>query len=82
MEKLVKEYVDILTSPGYASEHFWALEARIKKDKKHPGVQVEMRKSRAIWDIASFVQKKVITIDDLEGFSEELIDSVDFILNR
>ena len=37
MEKLVKEYVDILTSPGYASEHFWALEERIKKDKKHPG---------------------------------------------
>ena len=41
-----------------------------------------MRKSQAIWDIASFVQKKVITIDDLEGFSEELIDSVDFILSR
>ena len=37
MEKLSKEYVKLLTSPGNASDHFWELEKRIKQDKKHPG---------------------------------------------
>ena len=42
MEQLVKEYVDLLSSPGNASDHFWELEKRIKRDKKHPGVILEM----------------------------------------
>ena len=28
MEKLSKEYVKLLTSPGNASDHFWELEKR------------------------------------------------------
>lgn len=51
-------------------------------DKKHPGVILEMKKSEAIWDIAIFIKKKVITIKELEGFSQELIDYVTVILNR
>ena len=51
-------------------------------DKKHLGVILEMKKSEAIWDIAIFIKKKVITIKELEGFSQELIDSVTKILNR
>ena len=38
MEQLNQEYVNLLTSPGNASDHFWELEKRIKQDKKHPGV--------------------------------------------
>jgi len=41
-----------------------------------------MRKSEAIWDIAIFIKKKVITMKDLDGFSQVLIDSVTEILNR
>ena len=82
MEQLVKEYVDLLSSPGNASDHFWELEKRIKRDKKHPGVILEMNKSDAIWDIALFVKQKVITMDDLQGFSTDLIDAVKLILNR
>lgn len=82
MEQLVKEYVELLSSPGNASDHFWELEKRIKKDKKHPGVLLEMRKSEAIWDIAIFVGHEVITLEDLDGFSEELIDAVKRILGR
>ena len=63
-------------------QHFWELEKRIKKDKKHPGVMIELRKSDALWDIAMFVNKKVITMNDLEGFSEDLIDAVKVILSR
>ncbi|HKM22881.1 MAG TPA: multidrug transporter [Lachnospiraceae bacterium] len=82
MERLTKEYIKLLSSPGNASDHFWELEERIKKDKKHPGVMIELRKSDALWDIAMFVNKKVITMDELEGFSEELIDAVKLILSR
>lgn len=82
MGQLAKEYVELLTSPGNASDHFWALEKRIKQDKKHPGVLIELRKSTAIWDIAYFVRDGVITMDELEGFSEDLIDAVKLILSR
>ncbi len=82
MERLQKEYIQLLSSPGNASDHFWELEKRIKQDKKHPGVCLELRKSEAIWDIAGFVRKKVITMDDLNGFSPQLIDSVKEIIDR
>lgn len=82
MERLTKEYIDLLSSPGSASDHFWELEKRIKQDKKNPGVLIELRRSTAIWDIAIFVGNKVITIDELEGFSEDLIDAVKLILSR
>lgn len=82
MERLIKEYIDLLNSPGNASDHFWELEKRIKQDKKNPGVLIEMRRSTAIWDIAIYVGNKVITLDELEGFSEDLIDAVKLILSR
>ena len=80
MEQLSKEYIEILSAPGNASDHFWEIEDRIKKDKKHPGVILEMSKSNAIWDIAMLIGYKVITMDDLDGFSEELIEGVKLIL--
>ena len=82
MEQLSKEYIEILSAPGNASDHFWEIEERIKKDKKHPGVILEMSKSNAIWDIAMLIGYKVITMDDLEGFSEDLIEGVKLILSR
>lgn len=82
MEQLTKKYIELLSSPGNASDHFWELEKRIKNDKKHPGVMLETKKSEAIWDIAILIKKKVITIKELEGFSQELIDYVTVILNR
>lgn len=82
MERLTKKYIEMLSSPGKASDHFWELEKRIKNDKKHPGVMLEMNKSEVMWDIAIFIKKKVITMKDLDGFSQVLIDSVTEILNR
>ncbi|MBP3901597.1 MAG: hypothetical protein J6D53_09155 [Blautia sp.] len=76
MEGLVREYIDLLNSPGRASTHFWELEKRIRKDINHPGVIMEMRRSTAIWNIAKLVSTKVITLEDLDGFSPELIDAV------
>ncbi len=82
MKRLTKEYIDLLCAPGNPSDHFWELEKRIKEDKKHPGVIIEMKKSNAIWNIARFVTDEVITIDEIQGFSEELIDTVKLILRR
>jgi hypothetical protein len=82
MERLTKEYIELLSSPGNASDHFWELEKRINKDKKNPGVLLEVSKSEALWDIAAFVRRKIITMDELEGFSVDLIDAVKLILSR
>lgn len=82
MERLTKEYIDLLSGPGNASDHFWELEKRIKRDKNNPGVLIEMRKSEAIWDIVAFVGRGIITMDELAGFSESLIDAVKLILSR
>ena len=67
---------------GNASDHFWTLEKRIRQDKKNLGVLIELRKSTAIWDIAYLVGDGVIKMDELEGFSEDLIDAVKLILGR
>ena len=63
-----------------ASEKFWKLEKRIKEDKHHPGVIMELSKSEAIWDIVRLIRLKVITYDDLSEFSDELQQEVKRIL--
>ena len=58
--QLVEEYIKLLSSPGNASDHFWELDKRIKRDRKHPGVIIELRKSEAIWDIAIQFEENMI----------------------
>ena len=82
MERLLQSYKELIESPGNASDRFWELEKRIKRDRRHPGVIIEVRRSTAVWDIANFVDKEVITMEELEGFSQDLIDAVKFILSR
>ena len=82
MERLVKEYIDVLNGTGNASDKFWELEERIKKDKKHPGVMLELSKGNMIFDIVALINSGVITTADLEGFSDELRENVDFLLHR
>ncbi len=73
MEDLVEEYIDFLADETKkASDKFWGLEKRIKEDKRHPGVIMELRKSETIWDIVRLIRLNVITYDDLSDFSEEL----------
>ena len=73
MEGLVKEYANFLNDDKKpTSEKFWELEKRIKEDKRHPGVIMEMSKSEAIWDIVRLIRLKVITYDDLSEFRGEL----------
>lgn len=82
MERLVKEYMDLLDGAENASDKFWKLEERIKKDKKHPGVLLELSKGNMIFDIVTLLNSGVITTADLEGFSDEIKESVNSFLHR
>ena len=83
MERLNKEYIALLSADDKnASDKFWELEKRIRKDKKHPGVIMEMSKSEAIWNIVDLIRLGVITYDDLSDFSDDLKQAVKLILDR
>ena len=82
MERLVNEYMDLLDGAENASDKFWKLEERIKKDKKHPGVMLELSKGNMIFDIVALINSDVIITADLADFSDELKESVDFLLSR
>lgn len=83
MERLLKEYVDFLKTDEPASKRFWELEKRIKQDKKCPGVLItNMRKSSAIYDIAALVREEIISIKELDDFSDDLQEAVNNIVNH
>lgn len=79
MDKLNKEYIELLSGEGKPSEKFWALEARIRNDKKDTGVQLRMSRSNCICNIISLLNEGAITMKDLEEFSDELKETIRFI---
>lgn len=82
MERLTTEYIALLQSERTASGKFWELEKRIKKDKKCPGVLIDMRRSTAINDIIRLVLDEVISLDDLDVFSDDLREAVKYIVEK
>ncbi|MCR5747950.1 MAG: multidrug transporter [Lachnospiraceae bacterium] len=77
MEKLCKEYVEIMSASGSSADRFWAVEERIKEDKKKVGVQAVMRRSQMFSNIVSLIREGAISMEDLDGFSEELKRAVE-----
>lgn len=83
MDKLTKEYIELLSNENRnASDKFWEIEKRIKQDKKHPGVIMEMRKSEAIWNIVYLIRLGVIEYNDLADFTDDLKQAVKMILDE
>ena len=73
MEKLVEEYKALLNSEDKASSKFWALEKRIRKDKKNPGVLItEARRSNMEMLLRELLCFEVICPEDLNEFSPEI----------
>lgn len=76
MEGLIQEYRELLDGEENASEKFWELEKRIQQDRRSRGVILSLRKDTMLFDIASFLHEGVITMSDLEGFSNEVREAV------
>jgi len=79
MEKLNREYVELLSRDEPASKKFWTLEERIRVDKNTPGVRLQLKKSETDWNLVALMREKVITAADLDGFSEDLKE---YVLSR
>lgn len=82
MDKLNKEYIELLNADINASDKFWELEKRIRKDKRKPGVIIEMSKQDLIIDLVSLINNNVIRMEDLEEFSDGLKKAVKTFIER
>ena len=80
MNRLCREYIDLLSSDIKASNRFWELEKRIKDDMKKTGVVVTMSRSKMIFNIVNLVYDGAISMDDLEEFSDDVKESVRMLL--
>ena len=76
MNRLCREYIDLLSSDIKASNRFWELEKRIKDDRKKTGVVATMSRSKMIFNIVNLVYDGAISMDDLEEFSDDVKESV------
>ena len=82
MDRLNREYAAILAGSGKASEKFWALEEKINRDKRTVSVTARMSRNNMDYNIAGLLGGGVITLDDLDGFSLELRESMRSFLER
>lgn len=82
MDRLNKEYIDLLNEDANPSEKFWLLDKRIKEDKKKKGVQLEMSRSNLIYNIIALIHEGAISFEDLGEFSGELRERVKFFIER
>lgn len=81
MDKLLKEYIRFLEGPELPSAKFWKLKQQMAEDVKSPGVLIRTTKKDMLFNIVDLITLGAITINDLEGFSNELIKSVELKVN-
>ena len=79
MEGLLNEYMAIINDEKLPSERFWELHHRIKEDSTKTGVIARNAHSSMISNIVHLLQEGAITYEDLDGFSDELIERVKFV---
>lgn len=83
MDKLNHEYMEILNGDGNPSDRFWALEERIRKDKRDTGVVVRgASRSNMLENILALIREGAIGGEDLAEFSEELRETVKMFVER
>ena len=76
MESLLREYAKMIAGQGLSSDRFWKLQKRLQKDVRKVGVCAEMRRSVMDMNLRSLLHEGAITKDDLDGFSDELRQSL------
>lgn len=82
MERLVQQYMKILTSNRSPEDKFWTLEKRIRRDRQRPGVILEISRSKMELNLIALINDQVISLDDLEDFSEELQERIAMITSH
>ena len=82
MDRLDKEYIELLSEDVNPSDKFWRLEKRIKEDKKNTGVRAEMSRSNLLYNIISLIDEGAISYEDLEEFSDELKETIKAFIER
>ena len=83
MEGIIEEYRELLGSEEQASEKFWALDERIKRDKRNPGVLLhDVKRSYMDIHLLQLLRYEVIRLEDLDGFSEELREKLSWIMRN
>lgn len=82
MDRLNKEYINLLSEDTNPSEKFWRLDKRIKEDRKKTGVQLEISRSNMINNIISLISDGAISFENLEEFSDELKETVNSFIER
>ena len=77
MERLAKEYIELLSSDRQASDKFWELDQRIKQDKRRTGVLARgVSRSNMFQLIINLINEEAISEDDLKEFSESLRENI------
>lgn len=82
MARLNQEYMMLLSGDGCPSKKFWALYDRIRQDKQCRGVMLRLRKSNVVFDLVALINDGVITHADLDGFSQDLKNAVQYLCSR
>ena len=72
MERLCKEYIEMLSQNTPPADRFWEMVKRLKRDKRKHGVICEMTRSSMMSTILALIRETAITLSDLDDFSEEL----------
>ena len=68
MERLVKEYIELLSGDGQASDKFQKLDKRIKQDKRRTGVLArDVKRSNMFQLIIDLIYEEAISKDDLRA---------------
>ena len=76
LDRLNQGYIQLLSGAGRASEKFWEVEKRIRRDQNSVGVVADMRRSQMYSNLLSLLGNEIIREDDLDGFSEELSETL------
>ena len=80
MGRLIREYIELLNRETDPSDRFWELDKRMRADKKKAGVRLQMSRSEMIYHIVTLIEEGTITMNELEDFSEQLRETVQFIV--
>ena len=76
MERLLGGYTKLIAGQGLASDRFWKLQGRLQKDIRKVGVRANIRRSVMVMNLRSLLHEGAIAKDDLNGFSDELRQSL------